>query len=100
MCCFQLVDGLKETNQYNRTVIIFMSDNGGRYITGANKTSNPNYPLRGYKSTVYEGGTRVPGLVHAPGLLPATGGNRWACWTNTHSSPVMPCQVRGSVAHH
>jgi hypothetical protein len=30
-----------------------------------------NFPLRGFKSETWEGGTRVPAFVHAPGRLPA-----------------------------
>ena len=55
-----------ETGQYENTVIIFMSDNGGRFIKKASNADNPNFPLRGFKNTIYEGGTRVPGFIHSP----------------------------------
>ena len=38
-------------------------------------TNNPNYPLRGSKGTVYEGGTKVPAFIHDPRLK--TGSNRY-----------------------
>jgi arylsulfatase A len=48
---------LQETNQLDNTIVIFMSDNGGE----TNVTSNA--PLRAGKSSVYEGGIRVPLIV-------------------------------------
>ena len=51
----------------DRTVVIFMSDNGGE----GRVTSNS--PLRGAKSQLYEGGIREPLIVHWPGKVkPAT----------------------------
>ena len=50
---------LRRTDQYRDTVIVFMSDNGG-----ADKGSN--WPLRGGKNSVWEGGTRTPAFVHYP----------------------------------
>lgn len=45
-----------------RTVVIFTSDNGGRVPTTSNK------PLRVGKASAYEGGVRVPLIVHWPGV--------------------------------
>lgn len=52
-----IVKKLEETGQLDNTIIIFMSDNGGE----TNVTSNS--PLRAGKSSVYEGGFRVPLIV-------------------------------------
>ena len=54
------------TGQYENTVIIFMSDNGGRFIKNASDSDNPNFPLRGFKNTIYEGGTKVPAFISSP----------------------------------
>ena len=48
------------------TVLIFMSDNGGRNYPDSGIETNT--PLRGGKAQVYEGGTRVVGLVQGPGF--------------------------------
>lgn len=55
----RVIDALKETGQYENTVIIFTSDNGGLLNDEAN-----NGPFRNGKQSVYEGGLRVPtGIV-------------------------------------
>jgi arylsulfatase A-like enzyme len=57
----------------DETVIIFTSDNGGQVEKkGVHVTSNA--PLRGQKAQTFEGGIRVPMIVHAPGQK---GKGRW-----------------------
>ena len=49
-------------------VMLFFSQNGGAsYIAGS------NWPLRGAKSTLWEGGTRVPAFVYSKTLLKKPG---------------------------
>jgi arylsulfatase A len=51
---------LDELDLSSRTIVIFTSDNGGRIPTTSNK------PLRYGKASAYEGGVRVPLIVHWP----------------------------------
>jgi arylsulfatase A-like enzyme len=51
---------LDELKLTDRTVVIFASDNGGRVPTTS------NHPLRVGKGSCYEGGTRVPLIIHWP----------------------------------
>jgi arylsulfatase A-like enzyme len=57
----KVVQALKQTGQYENTLIIFTSDNGGHLPTGAN-----NGPTRDGKQSMYEGGLRVPMFVSWP----------------------------------
>lgn len=57
----RIVEQLKKNGQFDNTVIVFMSDNGGKLGQGSN-----NYPLKEGKGSVQEGGFRTPMLVHWP----------------------------------
>ena len=57
----RIVETLKANNQFDNTLIVFMSDNGGKLGQGAS-----NYPLKEGKGSVYEGGFRTPMLMHWP----------------------------------
>ncbi|XP_078346473.1 arylsulfatase B-like isoform X1 [Oculina patagonica] len=60
----KVVDALKARDMYNNSVIIFSTDNGGP--VGIDGNSACNYPLRGMKTTLWEGGVRGVALVHSP----------------------------------
>ncbi|MEP4079554.1 sulfatase-like hydrolase/transferase [Haloferula sp.] len=62
----KVVETLKNTDNDKSTLIIFLSDNGGRLDQGAN-----NSPLRGSKGDTFEGGFRVPMFFHWPDTIPA-----------------------------
>ena len=55
----KIIEALKETGQYETSIIVFISDNG------ANKRGS-NGPLRGFKGGAYEGGSRVPAIISYP----------------------------------
>lgn len=62
----QVVAALKATGQYENTVIIFTSDNGGHLPDEAN-----NGLLRDGKQSMYEGGLRVPTFINWPKVISA-----------------------------
>ncbi len=60
-------DALQEQGLTRRTMVVFLSDNGG---PTAELTSS-NAPLRGGKGSLYEGGIRIPMVWSFPDRLPA-----------------------------
>ncbi|MFN3649812.1 MAG: sulfatase [Armatimonadota bacterium] len=60
----KVIDALKQSGDYENTLIVFTSDNGGQLSAGAS-----NGPLRGAKEDVYEGGIRVPACAVWPGKI-------------------------------
>jgi arylsulfatase A-like enzyme len=71
---------VRALGQEENTLIFFIADNGG---PTASTTSN-NGPLRGFKMTTFEGGTRVPFIAQWKGKIPAG---------KTYDLPVMNLDV-------
>lgn len=59
----RLMNKLKNEGLLDNTIVIFMSDNGL-------KPRRYNAGLRGLKTTVYEGGIKVPFFIHFPKMFP------------------------------
>lgn len=59
----EILKALEEEGILDKTIIIFMSDNGATY-------GGSNYILKGRKHYSWEGGTRVPFMIRFPDILP------------------------------
>lgn len=57
----EVLDALAANGVDDETVVVFVNDNGG--VEQAYNT-----PFRGRKGDVWEGGSRVPFMIHAPGV--------------------------------
>ncbi|GFV54965.1 arylsulfatase B [Trichonephila clavipes] len=61
----KLFEALHDKNMLANTIVVFSSDNGGE--TNLNKYGYAsNYPLRGKKFYIWEGGIRVPAFIWSP----------------------------------
>jgi arylsulfatase A-like enzyme len=59
----QIMTSLKKAGMLENTLIVFSSDNGG-------PPPGNNAPLREFKGSIYEGGTRAAAFAHWPGHVP------------------------------
>ena len=70
-CVGVVLDALEKNNQARDTILVFTSDNGGRYHGEAmRKGHRPNGELLGQKTDVWEGGHRVAVLARWIGRIP------------------------------
>ena len=71
----KILEALEAADVAENTVVVFVSDNGG-----FGKIANMG-PLRGAKSTTFEGGIRVPLVIKWPGKIEAGIENSQVCTT-------------------
>ena len=61
----QVLEAVAKQQQAQNTVVLFLSDNGGARDQGA-----VNQPYRSGKGSVFEGGLKVPAVIHWPEKFP------------------------------
>ena len=80
----RLLDAMNKQGLDKETIIIFISDNGGEPLTGAN-----NAPLTAGKYSLWEGGIRVPMAIVWPGKIKAGEVET----TNVSANDILPTAV-------
>ncbi|XP_068987005.1 arylsulfatase I-like isoform X1 [Bombus flavifrons] len=63
----RVVQALRQANMLENSIIVFMSDNGAQTV-GLLNNYGSNYPLRGLKFTLFEGGVRGVACVYSPAI--------------------------------
>ncbi|CAM3408863.1 sulfatase-like hydrolase/transferase [Aquirufa ecclesiirivi] len=89
----KVIDALKQSGQYENTIIVFTSDNGGHLPDLAN-----NGGLRDGKQSMYEGGLRVPTVISWPIKIPK-GSNSNAVNLSMDIFPTIMELVGGKMDH-
>jgi arylsulfatase A-like enzyme len=100
----RVLDALNRSGVAERTIVIFMSDNGG--LSTAEGWSTSNIPLRGGKGWPYEGGIREPLIICAPGITkpgrvcdtPVISNDFYPTLLELAGLPPMPQQHRDGVS--
>ena len=82
----QVLQALQNNNLLNNTLIFLLSDNGA---PNSPYTQRSNYPLRGWKFDLFEGGIRVPFAIQWTGTLPAN---------TMYSQPVSSLDIVATAA--
>jgi arylsulfatase A-like enzyme len=70
----RVLKALDDLRLSDNTVVVFTSDHGATFEVGnlgASAYHDSNFPFRGQKRNLWEGGIRVPAVVRWPGQVPA-----------------------------
>ena len=84
----QVIAKLRDKGLEEDTLIFFFSDNGGPTMIGTTINASINFPLRGSKRQLLEGGVRVPFLVAWKGRLPVG---------KTYDQPIIQLDVHATA---
>jgi arylsulfatase A len=66
----KIVQTVDQLGLGEKTLIVFVSDNGGLHREQGGTITTSNAPLRAEKGTLYEGGIRVPCIARLTGTIP------------------------------
>jgi arylsulfatase A-like enzyme len=87
----RILDALREHSIAQNTLVIFISDNGGEWLSR-------NAPFFHRKDSLWEGGLRVPAILRWPGILPADVVSSQVAITMDLTATIL--QAAGADARH
>lgn len=90
-----IMEAMKTYGYYNNSILVVTSDNGAPTKDYGGENGGSSYPLRGGKTTLFEGGLRVPAFVHSP-LIP-TARHGVVIDTLFHGTDWLPTLVQGAA---
>ncbi|MGC3957531.1 MAG: sulfatase-like hydrolase/transferase [Verrucomicrobiota bacterium] len=108
----RLLDGLRETGQEQRTIVVFLSDNGPtapdiKSLTDADgRVKSDDWAkrnvanLRGHKAMTWENGCRVPMLIRWPGRIPAGERRQLGCAEDILPTLLDLAAVKPDIVRH
>jgi arylsulfatase A len=117
-CIGRLLDGLRETGQEERTIVVFLSDNGMSSpevqelakqdqqawtygdVPGEDWEKRNVAGLRGHKAIVWENGIRVPLLVRWPGTIMPGERKQFGCVEDLLPTLLDLATVSSTVQNH
>jgi arylsulfatase A-like enzyme len=76
----EILGKVRDQGEEENTLVFFLADNGGP----TRQTTSSNLPLRGFKSTTWEGGTRVPFCCQWKGKIQAG---------KTYENPIIQLDI-------
>jgi len=89
----QILGALERHGLATNTLVIFTNDNGGEWLSR-------NAPLSNRKSTLWEGGIRVPLLLRWPGVLPASRTSAQVAITMDLTATILAATGTAHPANH
>jgi len=89
----QILRALGQHGLATTTLVIFTNDNGGEWLSR-------NAPLSNRKSTLWEGGIRVPLLLRWPGVLPANKTSAQVAITMDLTATILAATGTSNPANH
>jgi len=108
----RVLDALRETGQAERTIVVFLSDNGPTspgvqkkvdadgMVQDEDWAKRNSAGLRGHKATVWESGLRVPLLVRWPGRIPPGPRGQFATVEDILPTLLDLCSIPADIIPH
>lgn len=107
----RILETLHQTGQADRTIVVFLSDNGAAgpetkqtrsdgTVEGSDWAKRNSAGLRGHKATIWENGLRVPLLIRWPGHIPSGPRTQFAMVEDILPTVLDLCSIPNDIIPH